>query len=627
MHSKYFLLILISVLALVLAANKIINTEPNLYGYGYESDRGSKLCGNGIDLAVNDISVYIVKAISNMPILPDTMPEKLNANGCELTITAAKGEYEPASFVIRPNTNIADELEIAATPLVDSSGMIPVSNIEIKSVKVWYQAEEAWKEIGRYKSVKSEKEILVPELLLNDDELIKVDSNKRMNYLKINTDEGEKYIAKNSKEKLKKSELYLSPDYKVKDAQSLQPIKVALHKNQQIWVTVYVPENTKAGDYTATITILTRGRELAKVPFKLKVLPFELAEPRLEYGMYYHGRIHDSKNESLSSEYKSPTQLRAELLDMLQHGIKNPIIYQHHYENIELFKEYLTIREELGMDNSKLYFIWLTTNKDLGDDQIDRLKQEIVDLKILLKSFGTKEIYLYGRDEAKGKKLAEQKKAWDSVREMGVKVYVAGYEGTFEAIGKSLDLFVFAKSPMTEEAKKFHSINHKIFNYANPQSGVENPFLYRRNYGVLLWASGFDGAMVYAYQHSMGDAWNDSDHYLYRDHNFAYPTSDGVVKTIAWEGMREAIDDVSYLTMLETEIEVLQSKADVNNAVLIKDAKEYLRYLKKKMNKHNSYGRYTKDFYIDLYKMRSTIIDFLLKLKNKATINQVGVEK
>ena len=61
-----------------------------------------------------------------------------------------------------------------------------------------------------------------------------------------------------------------------------------------------------------------------------------------------------------------------------------------------------------------------------------------------------------------------------------------------------------------------------------------------------MWNAGYDGAMNFAYQHAYGPSiWNDFDSASthYRDHVFAYPTTDGVIDTIEWEGWREGVDD------------------------------------------------------------------------------------
>ncbi|GAH00485.1 unnamed protein product [marine sediment metagenome] len=98
-----------------------------------------------------------------------------------------------------------------------------------------------------------------------------------------------------------------------------------------------------------------------------------------------------------------------------------------------------------------------------------------------------------------------------------------------------------------------------MFNYGHPQCGVEEPETYRRNFGLLLWKAGYDGAMDYAYQHSFTHEWNDFDNPSYRDHTMAYPTENGVVDTIQWEGFREAVDDVRYVTTLIEAVETAKA--------------------------------------------------------------------
>ncbi|HJN19106.1 MAG TPA: DUF4091 domain-containing protein, partial [Armatimonadota bacterium] len=114
-----------------------------------------------------------------------------------------------------------------------------------------------------------------------------------------------------------------------------------------------------------------------------------------------------------------------------------------------------------------------------------------------------------------------------------------------------------------------------IFNYGNPQCGVEEPHTYRRNFGLLLWEAGYDGAMDYAYQHSFGHEWNDFDSQSYRDHTMAYPTVNGVIDTIQWEGFREGVDDVRYLTTLIEAIEAAEA-AGGRKARLADDSRSWI---------------------------------------------------
>ncbi len=50
--------------------------------------------------------------------------------------------------------------------------------------------------------------------------------------------------------------------------------------------------------------------------------------------------------------------------------------------------------------------------------------------------------------------------------------------------------------------------------------------------------------------------WDDFDNHAneYRDEVFAYPTVNSVVDTIQWEGFREGVDDIRYLTALRDKM-------------------------------------------------------------------------
>ena len=60
-----------------------------------------------------------------------------------------------------------------------------------------------------------------------------------------------------------------------------------------------------------------------------------------------------------------------------------------------------------------------------------------------------------------------------------------------------------------------------------------------------------------------------------RDLTFAYPTSHGVVDTIAWEGYREGIDDIRYGSTLNLVIQ----NADQSKRQTADEAKRYLESL------------------------------------------------
>jgi hypothetical protein len=118
-----------------------------------------------------------------------------------------------------------------------------------------------------------------------------------------------------------------------------------------------------------------------------------------------------------------------------------------------------------------------------------------------------------------------------------------------------LDLAIVDRIRDPGLAKAYHAQGRRIFSYGIPQVGIELPETYRRSYGLPLWKVGYDGTMGYAYQHGWSSIWNDFDGYA-RDHVFAYPTTNGVIDTVQWEGFREAVDDVRYISTLIKMVEL-----------------------------------------------------------------------
>jgi hypothetical protein len=320
--------------------------------------------------------------------------------------------------------------------------------------------------------------------------------------------------------------------------------------------------------------------------------------PNVKEGIYKGKLSRSYPRGSISSEFKSPEQLEKQLRDMYEHGATNPICYQN-LEDKELFSQYMKIREKVGMKAKTLYLFNIDSAHPAALTPPSKMKETLD----FLKKFGIEEVYLYGIDEARGERLTGRREAWQKARECGAKIFVAGYrDSNFPLMGDIQDLLICSGRPTREEAEKWHSKGHSIWCYNYPQGGVVgNLEVYRRNFGLLLWRENYDGACTYAYQHSFGNIWNDFDNPYYRDHNFTYPTVNGVIDTIAWEGYREAIDDIKYATVLKKESEKAKNSS---NPLKLKMAREADVFLEKvDVEKEN------------LYEIRAKIVDYILGLR------------
>lgn len=491
-------------------------------------------------------------SVFNMPptkynrLTGSNIPEYLeNAN--TVKIRATPGEFEPISLFLMAKVSLSN-VKIQWTSLSSASGTIPAAALDFRIAKVWYQNGT---------SVIGTGKLLTQELLVKNDNLIKVDETAKTNSILVKRSDGTAFYAN-----IGSPSAVFPSGVTIKDSDILQPFSIPAGKNRQIWATLRIPDTQAPGKYTGRITISDAVGVLKTINLEVEVLPFKLDPSVLDYAIYYHGFTDDNNylKYPFTSGNKSSRQLQIELQDMKEHGISYPTFYQ----TVVNADKDLQIRNALGFPRDKAIVLKLITDGAFTDYGITDLKSKVTSWKNKLLQYGYSNLFVHGIDEATGYRLTGQRKAWDAVHSLGAKVITSGYYKTFDDMGDLLDIGVIQPQPIQEQAEKYHLKGKKIYNYHNPQAGEENPETYRKNYGFILWKSGYDGSMVYAYQRNYGHIWNDFDiesnqPHPYRDHNFTYPVTDGIISTVQWEGFREGVDDVRYLSTLLNRIKKLKA--------------------------------------------------------------------
>ncbi len=586
---------------------------------------------------VSGADIYVVSPIkdANRAILPSAaaVPGVLSDT---LNVVATPGEYEPASFVVRPERDI-ERLTFHVTDLKATTGRrIAASAVDLKVVKCWYVASDA--EHFNEGVFNRGEFVLTPELLLNDDSLVLVDYERKRNYVRL------AYADDYTGERLDPGDppapgyYWISnPDhdtgadrieFPVNDAPTLRPVAIRGGENKQFWVTVHVPDDAAAGVYEGRINLKAGGEAMGGVALRMRVLPFRLAEPKTCYdpneefhSSIYYNEICDPVTDT--SFLRNPKQVRADLANLYAHGVTNPIVRQwQDFFKLESLGYVMRVRQELGVRTKTMFYRGTPPHTFYELGGAEAVKAQVRKVMDFVKPWGIEEVYFYGIDEAlQGKdeglqRLLSQRPMWEAVHEAGGKAYSAGvrvghYAGTkseggnFELIGDLQDMLVCHGPPSREEAARWHSVGHKVACYANPQSGKEEPERYRRNFGILLWRSNYDAAMTFAYMwlpHSIL-CWNDFAGPVggYRAYNMVYPTDDGVIDTVQWEGYREGIDDIRYATTLMQAIAAAKHSKDDAAVALAAEAERYIEQV---------------DLSGDLDGVRVQIIGYILRLKS-----------
>lgn len=547
-------------------------------------------CGKyGKLLAQSTFRYWNVPPISDIPRLPKTKPVDGTLNG-NIDFIAAPGTFEAASIVMSANENISN-VTLKISDLKQTSGeIIPASAIDPRIVKVWYQAGSAWHS-GR-NMIKVRK--LTPELLLHDENVVKVNQKNRHNYVRVRPDYWTNMSRPRGDKTLKDQPGVSFEEFGVIDSKTLLPFRLLKGRFKQLWFTLGVPEKAKPGLYTGTITFLTQNQNLGSGKIRVRVLPFHLSPALTRYApdqkfassIYYKGVISEPEKGDVSGWFKTTQQLRHDLKNMVEHGVNNPMIHQYEYSySPKLLRKVLRIRQEVGMDNETIYLLGPEKNmkfKIASDPQsLAKLKEQVSKIIAICREFGAKEVYFYGMDEARGEIIRKQIPVWKTIQAAGGKVYVAGCmaiePNPFKMAGNALNILINNGHTEKHYADIWHSAGNKLWTYSNPQVGVENPQIYRKNYGFDLWSKDYDGACTFILHQGYGHPWNDFDNRRYRDYCFTYPTKNGSIDTIAWEGYREAIDDIRYASTLKKK--ALDILADPKQKKLHKQAQADLKWL------------------------------------------------
>ena len=287
--------------------------------------------------------VYRLDPITNVRVLPDCFPEVPGKAGGLLSLSACRGEYESASFAVYAPREL-ENVRLEISDFRFGKHVLPKSHLELFVVKCWYQAG---RDVMFHDGVKR----LVPELLLKDDALVKVDTKKQTNAVRSTKEDGStKYLPASGKDP--KALEGLRPI----DASKLQPVTIPGKSVKQFWLRLHVPADAAAGTYRGSIRLSAQGITPVDIPVAVTVHAFELARSQKTYSIYYSGKLDpNSSKGTIAAHYKSEEQYLAETRDMLAHGVRYPNLWQTRQSG--LVPRSLQLRKKAGLPNDKLFIL------------------------------------------------------------------------------------------------------------------------------------------------------------------------------------------------------------------------------------------------------------------------------
>ena len=489
---------------------------------------------------------YAVPAMSTLQRLPDVYPDDGIAGGV-VRIIAAKDEYEPGAFLIRATRDLG-KTPLALTPFKTADGkLFPAADLDLKFVKVWYQNGNAWYSYFGDTGFK-----LVPELLVNDEDLIRVDTAKRANYARLSFADG------------KTGEQWINPPREMnrvfwdfhrsipafqpmrpefRDAATLQPVNLPKGAFKNFFLTVRVRPATPAGLYMGAVRVGSHG----EIPVAIRVLDFALPRPKCYFddtldffvSSYTYNCFAMIMAQNGGDVELAKRQFKATMENLVAHNQDiNWLRWGLQAETFTCWR----LMKEAGLRTDVAVGGVGAADTAAGA----RRNAEAVD-----RLLGHHNVYIGYGDEPSPRWVAAKRHIFKTNQEAGFKFILAGKDQVFRKAGYIYDWHNVAKAPedgsTTALWNQFGSSPHVAW-YAAMHVGVENPEYNRRQNGLAAYLAGYSALCNYAHHYG---PYND-DATGYRPMVFAYGIYDGVLDTLQWEGFREGVDDIRYATAMVT---------------------------------------------------------------------------
>lgn len=436
----------------------------------------------------------------------------------ELKLTATPGEYEPASFTVHALQAVQGALVEVGE--LKGPGTIPASAWTVRAVEYMPQ---------RFKMSVRDGWAVMPEILRPQDHW------------------GEMWVPAG--------------------------------QNQQYWLTVKVPGNAAAGEYSGEVTIATAAGK-SKLPVRLTVLPFSLGTPRKQnLGIYYYAGTNMAS--SAAGEEKIEKLVLADLKDMREHGL-NFVVINLPGEAIKWDADPVTFdlshiawmmkltRQVGGFDGVFPIYMGGVWKAD-RPDRVEVVQNLIKAIEAERKAQGWPEFIYYLVDEPfHGEKLDNAVAPYQAAKDAGVRTYctVSGEAG--ERLAPWLDVRCHATSGSTgyywpDVYDKAMADKDEYWWYSNCTR--EFPAVMRFKAGFHHVKSRATGQAYWHYRNLIGSTFCDFDGGP-GDYVTSYPGLEGPVATIQWECHREGIDDARYVWTLEALI----ARAEASDKAEVKAA-------------------------------------------------------
>lgn len=396
-----------------------------------------------------------------------------------------------------------------------------------------------------------------------------------------------------------------------------KPFSVKAGRTRWVWLTVKVLSSQPAGKYAGKVRFAAVNAKAVELPLTVEVLPFELPKNNIPTGMYWHlGTI----------EY--PENMEKQFQDMVDHGMTTIMYYTGPsvYYEIQGDKVVLDTKhfDKMMTAFMKVFpksavFTWRSNSLDWhipsGNKKLEAAYKDMI-AKLL--EHCRKKGYprpLFGpldEPHAHEEMLERFQRLAGLIKQVpGAEVEVTLIPRAANTLKNCVDWRFYGGMPTFQKMLDTYDDGDKLCMY-NMNRSQRTALGDRFAFGLTAWRVKPAAIGLWAYQWPMEDAFNDLDGFS-RDWCYTYPHKTGPLPTVEWEAIREGVDDLKYLTLLERLADTARKSNDSKRQAAAGRADELMRCIRelndpKKLESHPAMFR----------RIRKSVIKQILLLMEKS---------
>ncbi len=323
-----------------------------------------------------------------------------------------------------------------------------------------------------------------------------------------------------------------------------------LAKGQSInfWLLFRADPDTPPGVHQGKIRIEPDDRAATELDLRVRVRPFQLAEPRAVFAVYFREDMLPKRFGTWDVEDQMALAIYR---DMAAHGQNSVTFYgggdyrtQLPPLNSRMVEKSLALAQEAGLTRPRIPVV--TVASMVGDD-ISRTQQKaaVAWLRKEGRRLGWPEIVLFGRDEGMYPALG-MRETYAPLRPLPIRLSTdMSHISPAYAYGDFHDVWTMHDGLLTPELQaEARRMGAEVWSYSyRIWRESFSPVTQRYYVGLHTWAHRIEGNWLWGYTH------------VRHSQVWWKPDSHEPMPQTGWEGRREGVDDYRYLQMVEDLVE------------------------------------------------------------------------